>query len=181
MKKIVDLKTGFLRIFFWRFIEVKRTIPYDHDHDVSLVNTSCNHEVTCMSCTVSRYSGNNSLFESFTVATMTWFTVTEYLCQKWPRKCSVCRNHNPVLSSFMTSFITGFVTRERQRMSRVDQELPPLPEHLSSPPGFQWGLCCLIFSFLCDFLLFVLFLLANVLSFFDLRLLITHLVSSNFS
>jgi hypothetical protein len=24
-KKIVDLKTGFLRIFFWTFIEVKRT------------------------------------------------------------------------------------------------------------------------------------------------------------
>jgi hypothetical protein len=25
-KKIVDLKTGFLRIFFWKFIEVKWTI-----------------------------------------------------------------------------------------------------------------------------------------------------------
>jgi len=35
-------------------------------------------------------------FESFTVT-----TVTEYLCQKWPRICSVCRNHNSVLSSFM--------------------------------------------------------------------------------
>jgi hypothetical protein len=33
---------------------------------------------------------------------MTWLTVTEYLCHKWPRICSVCRNHNPVLSSFMT-------------------------------------------------------------------------------
>ena len=32
-QKNVDLKTGFLRIFFWRFIEVKRTIPYDHDHE----------------------------------------------------------------------------------------------------------------------------------------------------
>jgi hypothetical protein len=28
--------------------------------------------------------------------------VTEYLCDKWPRICSVCRNHNPVLSSCMT-------------------------------------------------------------------------------
>ena len=36
-------------------------------------------------------------FESFTVVTMT----TDYLCHKWPRKCSVCRN-NPVFSSFMT-------------------------------------------------------------------------------
>jgi hypothetical protein len=27
-KNIIDLKTGFLRIFFWTFIEVKRTIPF---------------------------------------------------------------------------------------------------------------------------------------------------------
>ena len=33
-------------------------------------------------------------FKSFMVATMTWLTVTEYLCHKWPRICSVCRNHN---------------------------------------------------------------------------------------
>jgi len=33
---------------------------------------------------------------------MTWLTVTEYLCHKWPRIYSVCRNNNPVLSSFMT-------------------------------------------------------------------------------
>jgi hypothetical protein len=31
-----------------------------------------------------------------------WLTVTEYLCHKWPRICSVCRNHKPALSSFMT-------------------------------------------------------------------------------
>jgi hypothetical protein len=30
------------------------------------------------------------------------FSVTECLCHKWPRICSVCRNHNPVLSSYMT-------------------------------------------------------------------------------
>jgi hypothetical protein len=29
-------------------------------------------------------------------------TVMEYLCHKWPRICSTCRNHFPVLSSFMT-------------------------------------------------------------------------------
>jgi hypothetical protein len=34
--------------------------------------------------------------------TMTWPTVTEYLCHKWPRIYSVCCNRNPVLSSFMT-------------------------------------------------------------------------------
>ena len=40
----------------------------------------------------------------------------------------------------------------------VEQELLTLPEHLSSPSGFQWGLCYSIFSFICMFcrLLFVL-------------------------
>ena len=38
----------------------------------------------------------------FTVAIMTWLTVTEYLCHKWPRICSTCRKHFFALSSFMT-------------------------------------------------------------------------------
>ena len=33
---------------------------------------------------------------------MNWLTVMEYLCHKWPRICSTCRKHSPVLSSFMT-------------------------------------------------------------------------------
>ena len=41
-------------------------------------------------------------FGSFTVVTMTWLTVMKYLCHKWPRICSTCRKHFPVLSSFMT-------------------------------------------------------------------------------
>jgi hypothetical protein len=39
---------------------------------------------------------------NFMVVTMTWLTVAKYLCHKWQRICSVCRNHHPVLSSFMT-------------------------------------------------------------------------------
>ena len=35
---------------------------------------------------------------------MTWLTVTGYLCHKWRRICSVCRNHNLVFSSFMTYY-----------------------------------------------------------------------------
>ena len=38
---------------------------------------------------------------TFTVPTMTWLAITEYLCHKWPWMRSVCRNHNPVLSSFI--------------------------------------------------------------------------------
>ena len=36
-------------------------------------------------------------FEKNLVATITWISVT-----KWPEICSLCRNHNPVLSSFIT-------------------------------------------------------------------------------
>ena len=44
----------------------------------------------------------NHNIESFTDATMTWLTVMEYLCHKWSRICSICRNHNLVLSSLIT-------------------------------------------------------------------------------
>ena len=30
--------------------------------------------------------------------------VMEYLCHKWPRMCSVCRNHNPVHSTFILHY-----------------------------------------------------------------------------
>jgi hypothetical protein len=43
-------------------------------------------------------------FERFTVVTMTWLSAMEYLCQKWPRICSTCRKHCPVLCSFMTYY-----------------------------------------------------------------------------
>ena len=42
-----------------------------------------------------------SSLRTFMVTTLNWLTVTEYLCHKWPQICSVCRNHNSVLSSFM--------------------------------------------------------------------------------
>ena len=73
-------------------------------------------------------------FESFTVATMTWLTVMEYLCHKWPRICSTCRKHFPVLSSLVTYH--WFVTRLTRRVPLVEQKLITLPEHLSSPPVF---------------------------------------------
>jgi hypothetical protein len=41
-------------------------------------------------------------FENFTVVIITLLTVTEYLCHKWSRICSVCRNHKHVLYTFKT-------------------------------------------------------------------------------
>jgi hypothetical protein len=69
------------------------------------------------------------------VATMTWLTVMEYLCHKWPRICSTCRKHFPVFPH--SRLITGFVTRLTRRVPLVEQELLTLPEHLSSPPVFS--------------------------------------------
>jgi hypothetical protein len=51
--------------------------------------------------TEARVSSWSHHFESFTVATMTWLAVMEYLCQKWPRIFSTCRKHFLFISSFM--------------------------------------------------------------------------------
>ena len=53
-------------------------------------------------CGTNQNSNELHYFESFAVATMTWLTVMEYMCHKWPRICSTRRKHFPVLSSFMT-------------------------------------------------------------------------------
>ena len=70
-------------------------------------------------------------FLKFYGATMTWLTVMEYLCHKWPRICSTCK-HFPVFFSFMTDH--RVVTRLTRWVSLVEQELLILLEHLSSSP-----------------------------------------------
>jgi hypothetical protein len=69
----------------------------------------------------------------------------------------------------------------------MEQELLTLPGAPEFTPGFQWGSCYSIFSFMCMFcrslfvlLSFFLWLLC-CLFFFDLRILITSLISSNSS
>ena len=58
------------------------------------------------------------------------FNFTEYLCHKWPWICSVCHNHNPVLSwLLMTYHRVNFVLL-------MEQELH-IPFHMSSPPVFS--------------------------------------------
>ena len=69
------------------------------------------------------------------VVTMAWFTDMEYMCRKWPRLCSTCREHFPVLSS--SWFVTGFVTRLTWRVPLVRQELLILLDHLGSLPVFS--------------------------------------------
>ena len=69
-------------------------------------------------------------FGRFSVGTMTWLTVTEYLCCKLRRTCSICRKHFPVHSWL----VTGSVTRDIRWVSLVEYELLVLPEHLCSSP-----------------------------------------------
>ena len=114
----------------------------------------------------------------------TYFIVNWELTLGWPLwNICVTNDHGyvPLVANTILSFshswlITGFVTRLTRRVPLVELELLPFPEHLSPPP---------IFSFLCMFLfldrcLFFFFWPLCCL-FFDIQILITPLVSSNFS
>ena len=74
-----------------------------------------------------------------------------------------------------------------RRVSPVEQELRTLPEHLSSPPVFSWVrvtqslVLCVCFVDRCLSCCFFLFGHWCCMCFFNLRILITPLVSSNFS
>ena len=84
-------------------------------------------------------------------------------------------------------FIIRFVTRFIRRVPLVEQELPTLPEHLSSPPVFSRVrvtrslvlYVCFIYRCLsfCPFIFWPL----CCLFFFDIRIMIAPLVSSNSS
>ena len=134
---------------------------------------------------------------------MTWLIVMEYLCHKWSQICSLVVSTS---RSFLNSrLITGFVTRITRRVPLVEQELHTRPEHLSSPPVFSgvrvtrslvlyvcfvvvvvwefyvrltyWGFFCRSLFVLLYFFFWPL----CCLFFFDIRILIAPLVSSNSS
>jgi hypothetical protein len=110
--------------------------------------------------------------------------VMECLWHKWPR-------YVPLVVSTSRFFphawlITGFATRLTRRVTIVGQE----QDYHSGPPeftpGFEWVSCYSIFSFMCMFcrsLIVLLFFFRPLccLFFFDIRILITHLVSSDSS
>ena len=81
-----------------------------------------------------------------------------YLCHNWPRICSVCRNHNSVLSPFMTYHGVCNYGNTMGATCRAGAAFPyGTPEFT---PGFYWGLFCPIISFLysvCRSLFAVLF------------------------
>jgi accessory gene regulator protein AgrB len=107
--------------------------------------------------------------------TIQWQKRTNNNFQKWPSICSVCRNHKPVLFSFMKYHLVCY----KSIVSGAGTTT--LAEHLGAPPVFsgvrvaQSSISCAVF---CK-LLFVLFCHCIVLS-FDFWLLITPLVFLNF-
>jgi len=87
-------------------------------------------------------------FQRFTVATMTWLTVTEHLCHKWPRICSVCRKHNHVLFPLTTYC---WVCNKSNKSTTTGVTSGAGTAHPSGAPTV-FRLCCSIFIFLCSVL-----------------------------
>ena len=106
----------------------------------------------------------------------------KYLYQKLPQICSTCRKHLPVLSSFM---IYHRVCNQINTTSRTESRNCASFWSTRVHTRFQWGSCYSIFSFMCNVLQIVvcpvLFFLPLCCLSFDLRILITPLVSSNSS
>jgi hypothetical protein len=118
--------------------------------------------------------GRSHHCESFTVATVNWLTVMEYLRHKWPRICSVgvitirsCLRSWPVLE------------QRWHTKGASNQEVLIVPEHLSSPVVFsgtrvtRFVVFSVVFCRSVFVLLSVFFWSLYCLSFIDLLLLIT--------
>jgi len=96
-----------------------------------------------------------------------------------------------IFSTYHTNYTNGekthltmllIVTRLTRRVLLVEQELFTLQEHLSSPPIFYWGSCYYYVYMFCRWLLVLLYFYfwpLWCLFFFDIRILIIPLVSSN--
>ena len=58
----------------------------------------------------------------------------EYLCQKCPRICSICRTSRSFPQSW---YINGLCSRVYMTVSLMEHELLTLSKHMSSPPVFS--------------------------------------------
>jgi len=108
---------------------------------------------------------------------MILLTVTEYLCHKWPRIRSVCRN--PVISSFMTyhrvcnkSSTTGVTCEKGTAYSSGAPELSSSSVFNGIRVARSLVFCAMFYGSLFVLLSFFIWPIC-CLSFFSLRLLIT--------
>ena len=113
---------------------------------ISLIEDATNKEAKC-----SLWLSWIHHFESFTVATMTWWNVKEkYLCLNWSWICLVCRNYNPIISSFMTFHRVCKKSNATGATCGGETAYPSAAPEFT--PDFKWCSCCSIFSFLCNVL-----------------------------
>ena len=94
---------------------------------------------------------------------MTWLTVTEYICHRWPWLWSNCRKNFMALSLYMTYHRICNWSNTSGVVTSGEETIYPSGAH-EFTPGVWWGSCC-SWSLRC-------------LS-FDVRFLITTLVSPN--
>jgi hypothetical protein len=125
----------------------------------------------------SKESGSRALFSYLIVITSKILRLPPWLVDRYG--ICVTNDHGYVLLVVNTSLsfphsrpITGFVTRLTRRVPLVEQELLTLPEQLSSPPNFSG---VRVTRSLVVYVCFV----DRCLFFFDIRILIAPLVSSN--
>ena len=79
-----------------------------------------------------------------------------FLCHIWPQICSVCRNHNSVLSSFITYHRVCYKRNTTGAVCGAETNYPS-PAHESPLLGFLWCSYWLIFSILCVVFCWLLF------------------------
>ena len=87
---------------------------------------------------------------------MTWITVTEYLCHKWPQICSTCRKQFHVLSLIITYH--RVCNWSNTTVLLVEKELCTLLEHLRLAPVFSEIRVPRYLYFLCSVLSIVVYL-----------------------
>ena len=120
-------------------------------------------------------------FERFTGRHSDLLSVTECLCHKWPWMSFVCRNHNPTLSSFKTYHRVCNKSNAMGTTCGSRTAYPPgAPDFLCEVRVARFWVFCLVFCTSLFVRLFFFYWPLYCLSFFDLRLLITNFVSSNF-
>ena len=92
---------------------------------------------------------------------VSWLIGMEYLCSKWPPICSSRRNHNSVLSSFMTSHL--MFNKSNTTGTTSEEGTAYLPEGRELTPMFYRSWCYSLFSVWCSifsnisFVIFTLF------------------------